>query len=87
MDTSRLSRGQIIAAAGGLVMIVSLFLDWTSGVTITIGAASISTSGSAWDVCSGMDVLMALVGLAVIAIAHGGFEAARSPQHRSGETP
>ncbi len=69
MDTTRLSQGQIIAAAGGLVLIISLFLDWTSGVTITIGTASISTSGNAWDVFSGMDILMALVGLAAIAIA------------------
>lgn len=69
MDTTRLSRGQIIAAAGGIVLIISLFLDWTSGVTITIGTASISTSGNAWDVFSGMDILMALVGLAAIALA------------------
>lgn len=69
MDTSRVSRGQIVAAAGGLVLIISLFLDWTSGVTISIGAATISTSGNAWDVFSGMDILMALVGLAAIAIA------------------
>ncbi len=69
MDTTRLSQGQIIAAAGGLVLIISLFLDWTSGVTITIGTASISTSGNAWDVFSGMDILMALVGLGAIALA------------------
>jgi hypothetical protein len=69
MDTSRLSQGQTIAAVGGLVLIISLFLDWTSGVTITIGVTSISTSGNAWDVFSGMDILMALVGLAAIAIA------------------
>jgi hypothetical protein len=69
MDTSRASQGQIIAAAGGLVLIISLFLDWTSGVTISIGTTSISTSGNAWDVFSGMDIVMALVGLAAIAVA------------------
>jgi hypothetical protein len=69
MDTSRVSRGQIIAAAGGLVLIISLFLDWVSGVTLSIGTASISTSGNAWDVLSGMDILMALVGVAAIVIA------------------
>jgi hypothetical protein len=71
MDTTRLGRGQIIAAAGGLVLIISLFLDWTSGLTISlVGAASIATGGAnAWNVFSGMDILMALVGLAAIVIA------------------
>jgi hypothetical protein len=68
MDTSRVSKGQTIAAVGGLVLIISLFLDWTSGFTIsTVG---ISTGGvSAWNAFSGMDILMALVGVAAIAIA------------------
>ncbi len=71
MDTARLSQGQIIAAAGGLVLIISLFLDWTSRLTISlVGAASITTGGAnAWNVFSGMDILMALVGLAAIVIA------------------
>lgn len=69
MDTSRVSQGQIIAAVGGLVLIISLFLDWVSGVTLSVGTASISTSGNAWDVLSGMDILMALVGLAAIVVA------------------
>jgi hypothetical protein len=69
MDASRLGQGYMIAGIGGVVLLVSLFLDWISGVTITIGAATLSTSGNAWDVFSGVDILMALVGLAAILIA------------------
>jgi hypothetical protein len=68
MDSSRLSQGYLIAGIGGVVLLSSLFLDWISGLTITVGAASLSTSGNAWDVFSGMDILMALVGLAAIVL-------------------
>jgi hypothetical protein len=68
MDSSRLSQGYVVAGVGGVVLLISLFLNWISGVTITVGAASLSTSGNAWDVFSGMDILMALVGLAAIAL-------------------
>ena len=69
MDSSRLTQGYLIAGVGGLVLLVSLFLDWISGITITVGAASLSTSGNAWDVFSGMDILMALVALAAMVLA------------------
>jgi hypothetical protein len=69
MDSSRLTQGYLIAGVGGVVLLVSLFLDWISGVTITVGAASLSTSGNAWDVFSGMDILMALVALVAIVLA------------------
>ncbi len=68
MESSRLSQGYVIAGIGGVVLLISLFLEWISGVTITVGAASLSTSGNAWDVFSGMDILMALVGLAAIVL-------------------
>lgn len=68
MDSSRLSQGYVVAGVGGVVLLISLFLNWISGVTITVGAASLSTSGNAWDVFSGMDILMALVGLAAIVL-------------------
>ena len=68
MDSSRLSQGYVVAGVGGVVLLISLFLNWISGLTITVGAASLSTSGNAWDVFSGMDILMALVGLAAIVL-------------------
>ncbi len=57
MDTSRLSQGQLVAAAGGVLLIVALFLDWESGL------------GDAFDVYSGMDIIMLII--AVVAIIWG----------------
>ncbi len=69
MDSSRLSQGYLIAGIGGVVLLISLFLDWVSGVTIIVGAAGLSKGGNAWDVFSGVDILMALVGLSAILMA------------------
>ncbi len=56
MDTSRLSQGQMVAAVGGVLLIVALFLHWGGNV-------------SAWDGFSAMHIIMLLVGLAAIAWA------------------
>lgn len=56
MDMSKLSRGQMIAAAGGAVLIISLFLHWDS-----------AAGQSAWSVFSGMDIIMLLIGVAALA--------------------
>lgn len=53
MDTSRLSRGQMIAAAGGGLLIISLFLHWGAGQ-------------SAFDSFSVVDILMLIVGVAAL---------------------
>ena len=58
MDMSRLSRGQMIAGGGAIVLIVSLFLSWESGFGI---------SATAFDLFSGMDIIMLIVGIAVLA--------------------
>ncbi len=60
MDISKLSRGQLIAGAGGALLIVSLFLSWVS----LIGA-----SASAFDAFSGMDIIMLVIGIAAVAFA------------------
>jgi hypothetical protein len=65
MDTSRLSQGQLVAGIGGVVLIISLFLDWVSGVTI----GGFSTGGSAFDVFSGMDIIMLIIGVAIVGLA------------------
>jgi hypothetical protein len=70
MDMSKVSQGQMIAGIAGVVLLVSLFLDWVSGITITnpVTGASISGGGgSAFDVFSAMDIIMLIV--AVVAIA------------------
>lgn len=70
MDMSKVTPGQIIAALGGALLIISLFLDWVSGVTIQTGIGTVSTGGgSAWDVFSGMDIIMLLIGLAALGFA------------------
>jgi hypothetical protein len=57
---SNLSRGQLIMGAGGLVLIISLFLSWVSILGI---------SASAFDAFSGMDIIMLIIG--VTALAYG----------------
>jgi hypothetical protein len=66
MDASKLSQGQLVAAAGGVGLIVSLFLSWTSGV--------FGGSLSAFDAFSGMDIILLLIG--VVALVFAGASAA-----------
>lgn len=71
MDVSRMSQGQMVAGVGGVLLLISLFLDWVSGVTVT-AATGVSLSvggGSAFDVFSGMDIIMLIVAIAGIAWA------------------
>ena len=53
MGTSKLSQGQMVASTGGLVLIISLFLQWGGGQ-------------SAFQSFSDVDILMFFVGLAAI---------------------
>lgn len=55
MDMSKLSRGQMIAAAGGALLIISLFLHWDS-----------AAAQSAWSAFSGMDIIMLLIAIAAL---------------------
>jgi hypothetical protein len=56
MDMSRMSQGQMVAAAGGVLLIISLFLSWGEGA-------------DAFDVFSGMDIIMLII--AIVAIVWG----------------
>jgi hypothetical protein len=51
-----MSQGQMVAGAGGVLLIIALFLHWVSGV-------------SAWDGFSAMHIIMLLIGLAAVAWA------------------
>ena len=53
MGTSKLSQGQPLAAAGGAILVISLFLHWVPGQ-------------SAFDAFSSMHIVMLIVGLAAI---------------------
>jgi hypothetical protein len=56
MDTSKMSQGQMVAGAGGVLLIIALFLSWFEGL-------------SAFDVFSGMDIIMLLIGIVAVAWA------------------
>ena len=83
MDLRRLRHGEWIAAAGGVVLVVSLFLDWYRefvGVDLAVGL----TGFESFDVLDVVLVLIAL--LAAIAIAVGGWESIRDERVR-GQPP
>jgi hypothetical protein len=66
MDMSKMSQGQMIAGAGGVVLLISLFLDWTSGIGFLFAG------GSAFDIFSGMDIIMLIVAVVTIVWAVSG---------------
>ncbi len=72
MDTSRIGRGRGIAAAGGLVLIVSLFINWAAGE-------------DAFQAFSAVDILMLLVGIA--ALVYGLVPAAGAERRLPSVTP
>lgn len=73
MDTSRVSLGEMIAAAGGLVVLVCMFLPWFDGTLSGRGAANVpvpTTTG--WEAYGGVfDVLIVVLAALPIVIAVG----------------
>jgi hypothetical protein len=67
MDTSRLTRGELIAGVGAAVLLLSLFLPWY-GVSVDIAGVSLSESGNGWEVLGFIDILLFLIAVAAIAI-------------------
>jgi hypothetical protein len=67
MDTSRLSQGQMIAAASGVVLIISLFLKW-KGIDVPGGG-----SASGWKVEDSLDIYLLILGvIAIVPVAMSG---------------
>ena len=64
MDMSRMSQGQMVAGVGGVLLLIGLFLDW---VSLPGGFG-----GSAFDVFSGMDILLLIVAVLAIGWAAAG---------------
>jgi hypothetical protein len=58
VDRTKVTPGQMIAAGGGALLIISLFLNWDD-----------AASTSAFGTFSGMDIIMLLVGVAAILFA------------------
>ena len=71
MDTSRVSLGEMIAAAGGLVLLVCMFLPWFDGTLSGRGSAGVpvpTTTG--WEAYGGVfDVLIVILAAVPIGIA------------------
>ena len=78
MELSRLRPGELIAAAGGVALLVVMFLDWyAAGGTTSVGGQNIdiSVGFNAWQAFGITDILLALS--ALIAIATAAVTAAR----------
>jgi hypothetical protein len=71
LDTSRVSLGEMIAAAGGLVLLVCMFLPWFSGELSGRGrAAVIVPTTTGWESYSGvLDITFVVLAGLPIAIA------------------
>ena len=71
MDTSRVSLGEIIAAAGGLVLLVCMFLPWFDG-TFTGRLKLPVSSTTGWEAFGGVfDILIVALAAVPIAVAAG----------------
>ena len=74
MDTSRVSLGEMIAAAGGLALLVCMFLPWYTGELGGRGRAPVEVPGTTtgWESFGGVfDVLIVVLAAIPIAIAVG----------------
>ena len=68
VDTSRISFGEMVAAASGLALIIFLFLPWY-GAEAEIAGFSQSENANAWEAMGLIDILLFLAGLVAIAVA------------------
>jgi len=66
MDTSRPTTGDMIAAVGGVVLLISLFLPWY-GVSVDITDFSASDSGSGREALGVIGILLYLISIAAVA--------------------
>jgi hypothetical protein len=67
METSRLTSGDISAGVGGIVLLVSLWLNWY-GVSVNVAGFSASSSGSGWEVLSQIDIILFLISIVAIGL-------------------
>jgi hypothetical protein len=64
---SRLGTGDLIAAAGGVALFVSLFLPWY-GIELAIAGFSSSASVTGWEALELIDVVLLLVALVALGV-------------------
>ena len=60
MDTSRVSQGELVAGASGLLLFLFLFLNWFGGFGNDLNA---------WETFDIVDIVLALIGLGAAALA------------------
>ncbi|WP_354698358.1 hypothetical protein DSM112329_04032 [Paraconexibacter sp. AEG42_29] len=72
MDTSKLSRGELIAVAGGGLLLIGVFLKWYASVSPNAEIGGVMGVGtySCWDVHSIMRILLVLAAVAPIVLAY-----------------
>jgi hypothetical protein len=66
MELRRLSAGDWLAGASGLVLLVSLFVPWYETDAATLGSAD--ATASAWESLAAFDILLALVAATAVAL-------------------
>src|SRR4051812_37942200 len=67
-DTTRVRLGDIVAAVGGLVLFLSLFLNWYK-VSVDVAGFNQSEGFSGWTALSFIDILLFIIALVVVAVA------------------
>ncbi len=67
-DTTRVRFGQMVSAASGLVLIISLFLEWYN-VSAKNAFVDVSQGASGWEALGFIDIVLFLIGLVAIAVA------------------
>jgi hypothetical protein len=67
-DTTRIRFGEMIAAGSGLVLIISLFLEWYN-ISAKTAFVNASQGFSGWKALGFIDILLFLIGLVAIAVA------------------
>ncbi|MEA2458434.1 MAG: hypothetical protein QOC95_1406, partial [Thermoleophilaceae bacterium] len=67
-DTTRVRFGQMVSAVSGLVLIISLFLEWYN-VSAKSAFVNVSQGASGWEALGFIDILLFLIGLIAIAVA------------------
>ncbi len=82
MDVNRLSTGEKIAGASGVLLFIFMFFDWFTA-SASNGLFSVSVGGSAWDALEVIPIILmiaivAAVGVAVIRLTDAVFEPAIS---------
>jgi hypothetical protein len=68
LDTSRLRLGDLVAGGAGLVLIISLFLEWYN-VSAKNAFVNVSQGVSGWEALGFIDILLFLIGAIAVAVA------------------